>query len=471
MTNAMRSTIPVSGEIAVIGLGASGAGAAELLLRHGRTVYVSDAAKPTDAAQVLGQSLRDKGAHVDLGSHDINRIARASLVVLSPGVPPNAPPVQAAAQSGVPIISEIELALHFLPNSSYIAVTGTNGKTTTTALIGHLLTALGRNAVTAGNIGTALSAIANQPNPPEWIALELSSFQLHDTPSVNPAVGVLTNLSPDHLDRYESVQEYYADKLRLFANASAASKWVLNADDHTSLALVSQMPGTHSYFTVSPGEEGVRSDAYYARASNQLFVLHELLLPRVELPLLGTHNVANALAATLAVMAASEAHRTPEARQTIAAALREFHALPHRLELVGTWDDIQWINDSKATNIGSTYVAVAGMTHPTILLLGGRHKGESYKQLISVITDRVKHVIAFGEAADIVTSDLDGIVPITQMGTNFEEVLQHARELAQPGDAILLSPACSSYDMFKNYEDRGAQFRTLAHAIGAPESV
>jgi UDP-N-acetylmuramoylalanine--D-glutamate ligase len=458
----VQQIISSGGEVAVIGLGKSGISASLLLLRHGSKVYASDAAKLDDTAVSAIQALRSKGAVVDTGGHDIERIKRAALVVLSPGVPPTAPPVRAARDVGVSVISEVELALQFMPKARYIAVTGTNGKTTTTALVAHLLSALGHNTVAAGNIGTPLTEIALAEQQPDWIALELSSFQLHDTPSVNPAVGILTNLTPDHLDRYSSVDEYYGDKLNLFANAIPSSRWVFNADDHTSLALTGGVAGEHAYFTVFPGEEGVRSDAYYARASNYLVVLGEPLLPRIELTLIGTHNVANALAASLAVMLADQTHRTAEARHRIADALRTFRALPHRLELVGTWNDIQWINDSKATNVDSTYVAITGMTHPTILLLGGRHKGEPYTRLASAIRDHVKHVIAYGEAAELIEQDLREIVPVTRLGTNFSEVLQEARALAQSGDAILLSPACSSYDMFKNYEDRGDQFRTLA---------
>jgi UDP-N-acetylmuramoylalanine--D-glutamate ligase len=197
-------------------------------------------------------------------------------------------------------------------------------------------------------------------------------------------------------------------------------------------------------------------------------VYGEPLIDRTEFPLLGDHNVANALAASLAVMMADSHHRTPAARVLISKALCTFRALPHRLELVGEWDGVQWINDSKATNISSTYVAVAGMTRPTILLLGGRHKGEPYSKLAEPIQAHVKRVIAYGEAADLVEHDLHGIVPVDQMGkrTDFEAVLAQARQRASAGDAILLSPACSSYDMFKNYEDRGAQFRLIAKRQG-----
>jgi UDP-N-acetylmuramoylalanine--D-glutamate ligase len=293
--------------------------------------------------------------------------------------------------------------------------------------------------------------------------LELSSFQLHDTPSVEPAVGILTNLTPDHLDRYSTVDEYYGDKMRLFANATSHSRWVLNGDDAESLARTSGVVGEKLYFsTRGTDASSPTPSAWYDRASNKLVLLGVPLMERDRLPLLGDHNVANALAATLAVASAAEEHQTPEARAALAGALQTFRAPPHRLELVGEWNGVQWINDSKATNVSSTYVAVDGMTRPTILLLGGRHKGEPYTALAKPIQAHVKRVIAYGESAERVEHDLRDIISVDRLGSDFDAVIRHARELAKPGDAVLLSPACSSYDMFNNYEERGARFRELA---------
>ena len=458
--------LPATGEVAVLGLGKSGVAAAELLRRRGLSVYASDASTG-DGARRAAETLRLLDVTVAVGTHDLERIGGAALVVASPGIPPTAPPLVAARERGVEVISEIELALRAVPALRYVAVTGTNGKTTTTALIGHLLRALGHDAVDAGNIGTPLAAVALRDPCPGWVALELSSFQLHDTPSVAPAVGVLTNVTPDHLDRYPTVDAYYADKALLFTNASPTSRWVLNADDPISLTMTASVAGERLYFSTrdeTPASAGraVAPAASYDRAAETLMVLGQPLLRRTEFPLLGDHNVANALAASLAVMAADPAHRTTTARERIAAGLRTFRPPPHRLELVGEWDGVQWINDSKATNISSTLVAVEGMTRPTVLLLGGRHKGEPYTALAAPIRAHVTHVIAYGESAPIVEQDLRGVVPITRLGSDFMAVIDTARELARPGDAVLLSPACSSYDMFDNYEERGARFRELA---------
>lgn len=454
----VRALPPASaGEVSVLGIGASGFAAAQLLLRRGYRVYVSDAGS-SEGMHVRALGLESAGADVQLGDHDLERITNGSMVVVSPGIPATSPPVQAAIAARVEVVSEIELALRCAPDLRYVAVTGTNGKTTTTALIGHLLRALGTGAMDAGNIGTPLSEVVLS-GAATWVALELSSFQLHDTPSVAPGVGVLTNLSPDHLDRYAGVAEYFADKALLFRNATQESRWVLNADDGRSLEMAWGVSGEHLHFSVRD-----RADAWYDRETGMLRVMAEEVVARSDLALLGDHNVANALAATLAVMAAAADHRTARARDQIARALKTFHAMPHRVELIGEWDGVQWINDSKATNVDSTQVAVAGMTRPTVLLLGGRHKGEPYTRLGPTIREHVRHIIAFGEAADIIAADLAGTVPLDRVDGSFDQVIAQARDVARPGDAVLLSPACSSYDMFTNYVERGERFRVLAES-------
>ncbi len=438
---ALRARL-TAGEVAVIGLGKSGLAASRLAEREGAQVYGSDS----------------KGE-----GHDLARIARASLAIVSPGVPPNAPPVEAARRAGVPVISEVELALWFLPATRIIAVTGTNGKTTTTALIAHLLRALGADAVAAGNIGLALSEVALQPTPPAWVALEMSSFQLHDTLSLNPIVGVLTNLSPDHLDRYAGVDEYYADKDRLFLNAGKESIWVTNADDVEVLRRTARVKGTHNRFSVA----GLQVEARYDDGHNDLRLFDDLLVQRDQVPLIGAHNVANVLAALLAVASADRAYTTRPARERLRLGVTTFAALPHRLEVVADAGGVIWINDSKATNVASARVAIEGMTRPTIVLLGGRHKGESYASLAAALATHARHVIAYGEAAALIEHDLGGRVPLTRLESSFDEVMRRARELAAPGDAVLLTPACSSFDMFTNYEERGATFRRLAGGAAA----
>jgi UDP-N-acetylmuramoylalanine--D-glutamate ligase len=449
--------VTTGADVAVIGLGASGQAVATLLARDGLRVYASDAGEG-EAVRKAAAELLQVGVDIDIGRHDLARIRGAARVVVSPGVPPDAPPIAAARDAHVPIVSEIEIALAHLGGTRYIAVTGTNGKTTTTALVGHLLRALDYDAVDAGNIGLPLSAVALRDRRPDWVALELSSFQLHDTPSVDPTVAVLTNLSPDHLDRYPNTNAYYADKARLFANARATSTAVTNADDPAARAMVDRTAGHHYVFSI----EGRTADARYVNGVQQLDLLGEPLLSRSALSLLGDHNVANALAAALAVGVADESHRLPGARARMANALETFRALPHRLQLVGEFGGVQWIDDSKATNVSSARVALQSMVRPTIALLGGRHKGEPYTALAAALQQTGKRVLAYGEAASIIEQDLGRLVPVERLGFNFDEVVARARALAAPGDVVLLAPACSSFDMFRNYAERGDVFSRLA---------
>ena len=453
------------GEFAVIGLARSGIAAVRLLRAAGLSVYASDTSK-AEAVRSAGAMLERDGASVELGIHNVQRIAHCSVLVVSPGIPPTAPPIRAALSAGVPVVSEVEVGLRLLPALRYIAVTGTNGKTTTTALIGHLLRALGHEAADVGNIGSPVSELALMKTPPTWAALELSSFQLHDTPGIMPDVGVITTLSPDHLDRYGSVADYYADKKRLFANAEVSSRWVTTADSADVDALVAGIPGQWHRFSVHRTDV----DGYYHRGSGMLHVFGEPLVARDTFALAGDHNVANALAALLAVMAADPLHRIPSARALLAKAIGTFGALPHRLEPVVDRHEILWLNDSKATNIDSTTVALASMSRPTIVLLGGRHKGESYTALVPELLRTAKAVLAYGEAGALITGDLEaplhGRVSVEHCASDsFEQVMTRARALAVAGDVVLLSPACSSYDMFNNYEERGREFARLASVI------
>jgi UDP-N-acetylmuramoylalanine--D-glutamate ligase len=443
---------PEGREVAVIGLGRSGVAATRLLLRAGRAVYASDAGS-FPALEELARGLRTMGAAVDLAGHDLDRIAGAGLCVVSPGVPPDATPLAAARDAGVPIQAEAELGLEALAGVPYVAITGTNGKTTTTALVGHLLASAGRHAEAAGNIGTPLSEIALEAVRPEWLSVELSSFQLHDMRAVHPAVGVLTNLTPDHLDRYAALADYYADKRRLFEHASDRSVSVSNGDDPASQELLRGVAGRQLRFSV------VReADGWYDSAGGLLMIGREQLLPREELLLLGDHNVANALAAALAV------HATGVDLPTIARGLRSFRPLEHRMEPVRELAGVLWINDSKATNIASTEMAIRAVPRPLVLLLGGRHKGEPYTRLARILEGRCRAVIAYGEAGPTIVRDLSGQGTPVVPGASFDAVMALARELVRPGDAVLLSPACSSYDMFTNYEERGRRFREIVES-------
>jgi UDP-N-acetylmuramoylalanine--D-glutamate ligase len=442
-----------AGTVAVVGLGKSGVAATRLLAREGVRVYASDGSDHPYAGAAAAQLRGLPGVEVELGRHDLPKIRAAAGVVVSPGVPPDAPPLVAAREAGVEVVSELDLGFRALANTRCIAVTGTNGKTTTTALVAHLLSVAGLRATAAGNIGRPLADIAVAGDVYHWLAVEVSSFQLHDSPHFAPEIGIVTNLAPDHLDRYPSVDAYYADKQRLFRNAVPAHVWVLNADDAAVLALAGGAPGRRALFSLAQP-----ADAWYEAAEGVLRLGGAVLLRRPELRLLGAHNVANALAAALAV------HEAGVQPALIAEGLRSFQALPHRLEPVREVGGVLWINDSKATNIASTVVAIEAMDRPFVLLLGGRHKGEPYTRLGPLLKERCRLVIAYGESGSIVEQDLRGQVPL-ERGTTFEDVVGRARRAARPGDVVLLSPACSSYDMFKNYEERGATLRRLVEQM------
>jgi UDP-N-acetylmuramoylalanine--D-glutamate ligase len=439
-------------EIAVVGLGKSGVSATLLLRGLGIPVYASDTARGP-AYEAWARELRAVGAQVEVGGHDLDRIAKAAAVVVAPGVPPNVPALEAARRVGLEIYAEVDIGFLALQGTQCVGITGTNGKTTTTSLIAHVLTTGGVRAETAGNIGRPLCEVARSGDPPDWLALELSSFQLHDAPHLKPAIGVLTNLAPNHLDRYAALEEYYADKARLFRNATPDSVWVSNADDPAVREMTRSVRGKHLRFSVHG-----RAEAWYDRDGRSLVLGRREILPRAELPLLGDHNVANALAA---VLVAAEIG-APDDR--IATGLRTFRAIPHRVEPVREVDGVLWINDSKSTNITSTGVAIAALDRPFVLLLGGRHKGEPYTRLRKPLEGRCRAVVAYGEAGPQIVQDLGDSLKVVPAGS-FDEVLATARELACPGDAVLLSPACSSYDMFRNYEERGDRFRAAVEAL------
>jgi UDP-N-acetylmuramoylalanine--D-glutamate ligase len=295
--------------------------------------------------------------------------------------------------------------------------------------------------------------VALSEHPPDWLALELSSFQLHDAPHLKPAVGVLTNLAPNHLDRYSTLEEYYADKAQLFRNADSSSVWVTNADDPAVQNMSRSIPGRHVRFSTER-----RADAWYDREEGRLMLDGSAVLPRSALPLMGDHNVANALAAALV------SSQVGAPIDQIAEGLCSFRAIHHRVEPIREVDGVLWINDSKSTNITSTEVAIAAQERPFVLLLGGRHKGEPYGRLVNWLRDRCRAVVAYGEAGPLIVKDLEDSISVVLAGT-FDEVLATARRLARPGDAVLLSPACSSYDMFRNYEERGNRFRAAVEAL------
>ena len=403
----------------------------------------------------------------------MEEIAAADTIVVSPGIPPSAPVLAALRARSVDWISEPEFAGRFI-ESPLTLVTGTNGKTTTAALCAHLLCAAGVDAALGGNIGGGLgpaaSALALVDPVPGRMVLEMSSFQLADIRDLTPDVGVMTNLGVDHMDRYETVSEYHGDKRRLFEAGDEHATWVLNGDDPAVLAMADPFPGNRLRFSlhkrVVPGAwlEERRLTLDLGDGSGPCRVADA-----GDVSLLGRHNLANALAALLAAIAsgAADAYLAPGAAES---ALSSFPPLPHRLEPVATVRGVRWLNDSKATNVAASASALRSLDGPVVLLLGGTDKGEDFRGLLPAMRGKVRAVVAYGaageRAAREITEAAPGEFPVRRVDGPFEEVVAAARMLARRGDALLLAPACSSFDMFDNYQRRGDAFRALARAAG-----
>lgn len=443
--------------VAVIGLGASGEAASRLAADRGGRVYASDVSATEGPSEAAGR-LREAGIDAEAGGHDLERILAADLVVVSPGVAPSAEVRRRIREAGLRIISEAELAYREL-TSRIVAITGTNGKTTTTAVTGHLLGSCGFDAATGGNIGRPLSEIALREEHPEWVVVEVSSFQLADIESFRPDIGVLLNLAPDHLDRYRDVDRYYSDKARLFDNADEECAWVLNADDEAVLDLARNVAGREYHFSLEarPEQGAWLDEEGWLRLD--LPDRSERWIRSEELPLLGAHNTANALAAGVAValMECGPDH--------LADGLRSFEGLPHRLQPVLRREDVLWVNDSKATNVSATRVALRAFDRPVILILGGRHKGESYDELGPELRDRVRTVLVYGEAAPQIVADLQDQVEDLRVAAGLGSVVRQAASLARAGDVVLFSPACSSFDLFPSYEVRGQVFAETVRSL------
>jgi UDP-N-acetylmuramoylalanine--D-glutamate ligase len=431
----------------VVGLGVSGVAAATLLASQGWAVTANDRATTSDLAAQL--ATLPAGVSVVSGGHALELLDGVALVVASPGVPWELPLLAEARRRGIEVIAEVELASRALPRVPIVGVTGSNGKTTVTSLLGAIGVAAGWRVGVGGNIGTAASELALAGG---WDAmiLELSSFQLEGCTTLRPRVGVLLNVSPDHLDRHPTMASYRAAKARIFENQLADDFAVLNADDPALAGLPVRSRAV--YFSLST--QG--ADAHLA--GDSLVLGGEPLLRRGELPLLGDHNVANALAAALA------ASRLGLPTTAIARALRNASPLPHRHQVVAEVGRVRWVDDSKGTNIGATAAGLAGYAPGTIhLILGGLGKGQDFRELRSAAEGRLSRIYLIGEAAEEIGTALAGTAPIESCGT-LEEAVRRAADRARPGEVVLLSPACASFDQFRNYAHRGEEFARLARS-------
>jgi UDP-N-acetylmuramoylalanine--D-glutamate ligase len=447
--------------VGVLGLGRSGRAVARLLAANGADVYASDAAASPAVSAAAGELARD-GVQVEVGRHDLERLAGCDWIVTSPGIPPLAPVFLDPRVARRTIVSEIEVASWFV-EAPIAAVTGTNGKTTTTALLGEIARAGRIRASVAGNIGRAFSEAVLADPAPDWFVIEVSSFQLARIRTFRPRVAVVLNLTPDHLDVYPSMAAYAADKARIAENMGAGDSLCLNAEDPALDGFGSGRPiERHRFHRRRPVERGAWIDDGWIALAGEAD--SGRVLPVAELGIPGAHNVQNGLAATLA----GSLMGVP--RGEIARALADFRGVPHRLETIAEIGGVRFVNDSKATNVDSALVALEAFEAPLVVILGGRHKQAPYAPLAPALAARGRRVLAIGEAAGRIAAELGASVEVEEVET-LEHAVRRAAEVAMPGDVVLLSPACSSYDQFANYEERGERFRELVRGLGAGAEV
>jgi UDP-N-acetylmuramoylalanine--D-glutamate ligase len=448
-----------------VGLARSGAAIARVLAERGETVLGVDSGSPAEAA-----GLDRLGVEVSLGVDGTRLLDRARTLVKSPGVPQDAPVVTEARERGLGVTGELELAWRLIPNA-FCAVTGTNGKTTTTELIGHLHRTAGRPVAVAGNVGTPLASLVGSVDPDATVVCEASSFQLEDTEHFSPECGVFVNLAPDHLDRHGTLEAYRDAKLRIFVNQGNDDLTVFNGDDPELRGvdlggcgrLIRFCPGdSSSAGSVADGNFGPDPDCEVSMRDGVIFATDEPLIRADELRLLGSHNIENAMAAAAAGLASG----LP--RDAVAEGLRTFPGVRHRLERVRERNGVLWVNDSKATNVASAIAGLRAFDGGVRLIAGGRPKQESFEPLAPVVAERCAAVYLIGEAAERMAAELasaaEAGVAIADVGT-LERAVQRAAEEAEPGETVLLSPACASFDAFEDFEARGDAFRRLVEAL------
>jgi UDP-N-acetylmuramoylalanine--D-glutamate ligase len=446
--------------VLVVGLGRSGVASALFLQSRGARVTVSDA-KSEDQLRDQIPTLLDAGIAVETGAHGERTFRNQDLIVVSPGVPVDAEPLVQARALGQPVIGEMELASQFLPGP-IVAITGSNGKTTTTTLVGEIIASGGFKTLVGGNIGTAAISLAKQATVDTIIVLEISSFQLETIRTFRPKVAVVLNVTPDHLDRHGTFAAYVNAKARIFENQQADDFAVLNADDPTCVDLANRIRAQVFWFS---REREVESGAF-VRDGQVVFRRREAaqtILSVSEIPLKGSHNLENILAA---VCAAALMGCAPE---KIRAAVVNFKAVEHRLEYVATIGGVEYYNDSKATNVDATMKALQSFPANIHLILGGKDKGSDYTVLNNLLRERVKSVYTIGAAAEKIQSHIKGTTRIVSSGT-IESAVKQASAAGQPGDVVLLAPACASFDQFQNYEHRGRVFKELVGQLAARNS-
>lgn len=445
----------------MIGTKRSGLGAVELLLKEGARVRAMDAQPLTreERAKFEGmgvsvvaqeaESMRDDGREPD-------------MIVLSPAVPYDLPMLVSASERGIPVIGEVELAAHFL-KGPVIGITGANGKTTVTALTGHVLKQCGIACQVGGNIGTAVSSLIDSSADDQWNVLELSSFQLESICEFRAEIAVCLNITPDHLDRHHTFEAYVNAKARLFETQKTGDRAVLNYEDPICRDLAGRTKADVYWFSSSLGSLTLPAQLRHPSASvwmdgDQLFFNDQPFMARSQIKLRGLHNVENVMAAALA------AHLAGAELKRIGAAVESFPGVEHRIEFVRELNGVEYFDDSKATNVDATLKAIDAFPRGLWVILGGKDKGSDYSPLRAPLRERAKAALLIGAAAPLIKNALDGAVPIVDCGT-IARAVEYAREHADTGDVVLLAPACASFDQFRDYEERGDVFKKLVREL------
>ncbi len=444
--------------VLVVGLARTGLAAARCLARRGAVVTVSDS-KPPSAFQDVIPELTALKVGLELGSQRDETFLRHDLIVVSPGVPWGLAPLRAARQRGIDVLPEVEVASWFLPNP-IVGITGTNGKTTTTALLGKMLEASGFATFVGGNIGRPLISAVDKVSPETVVVTELSSFQLEAIRTFHPRVAVLLNLTPNHLDRHASFEEYVQAKAKVFSNLSAADYAILNADDANVAKLGPAIPLARKIFFSRRQNLPTGVSLANGHIRYRVGHLERPLLEVRDIALRGAFNLENVLAATLAACVLGADF------EAVRRAVREFHGVEHRLELTGELRGVEFYNDSKATSVDATAKALSAFARGVHLILGGKDKGAPYVPLRPLLKDRVRAVYLIGAAAERIAADLDGAVELVRSG-DLETAVRTAFQKAQAGDSILLSPACSSFDQFQDFEHRGRVFKEIVESLAS----
>lgn len=442
--------------LVVLGGGESGVGAAILGKDKGMEVFLSDFGQIPERYR---QQLEAEGIEWEQGQHTLERILSADEVVKSPGIPPTAPVMKAIAEKGIPVISEIEMAGRFT-DAKMVCITGSNGKTTTTILTYHILREAGINVGLAGNVGRSL-ALQVARTPHDVYVIELSSFQLENMYEFKANIAVMLNITPDHLDRYDyKMDNYVKAKFRIIRNLTSEDAFIFWQDDPTIQRQLEQIATEARLFPFAEHEEH-QSHAWVDDAGELVFDTSEtsLKMPRAELSLNGLHNLYNSMAAGLS------ACLLDIKKEDIRRALSDFEGVEHRLEPAGTVDGVRYINDSKATNVNSCWYALESMPKGTVLILGGKDKGNDYSEIEPLVREKVKAIVCMGKDNSKLISYFGGIVDQIRDTHSLDEAMAACREIARPGDTVLLSPCCASFDLFSSYEDRGRQFKQAVAAM------